>query len=55
LTEYEQGFSDARSSVLELIDEWYEVYQGQVDHMPVKVAIAFLKKAIGDADVEDME
>jgi hypothetical protein len=23
--------------------------------MPVKVAIAFLKKAIGDADVEDME
>lgn len=55
MNEYEQGFYDARDSVLSLIDEWYEEYQETVDLMPAKYLIAFLKKAIIDADVLDAE
>ena len=52
---YEEGFYDARSSVLELIDEWYTEYKGSLDLLPLSIALGFLKKAIIDADVEDME
>jgi hypothetical protein len=55
MTEYEQGFYDARDSVVSLIDEWYEVYQETIDHLPAKYTIAFLKRAIIDADVLDAE
>ena len=52
---YEEGFYDARASVLVLIDEWYAEYKSQLDHLPLSISIGFLKKAIIDADVEDME
>jgi hypothetical protein len=55
LTEYEQGFYDARDSMLELIDEWYAEYKPQLDNLPLSISIGFLKKAITDADVEEME
>jgi hypothetical protein len=55
LTEYEQGFYDARSSVLELIDEWYAEYKPQLDNLPLPVSIGFLKLAIVEADVLEME
>jgi hypothetical protein len=55
MTEYEQGFYDARDSVLSLIDEWYETYKPDIDLLPTKVAIGFLKKAISDADVLEAE
>lgn len=53
LTEYEQGFYDARDSVLGLIDEWYKEYKPQLDNLPLSVSLGFLKKAIIDADVMD--
>ena len=52
---YEEGFYDAKSSVLELIDEWYAEYKSQLDHLPLSISLGFLKKAIIDADVEDLE
>lgn len=52
---YEEGFYDARASVLELIDEWYTEYKSSLDLLPLPVAIGFLKQAILDADVLDME
>ena len=52
---YEEGFYDAKSSVLELIDEWYTEYKPQLDHLPLPLALGFLKKAIIEADVLDME
>jgi hypothetical protein len=55
MTEYEQGFYDARDSVVSLIDEWYEAYQEQIDAIPPKIALSFLKQAIIDADVLDAE
>ena len=55
LTEYEQGFYDARASVLELIDEWYKEYKPQLDNLPLPVSIGFLKLAIVEADVLEME
>ena len=55
LTEYEQGFYDARDSVLGLIDEWYKEYKPQLDNLPLSVSIGFLKLAITEADVEEME
>lgn len=55
LTEYEQGFYDARDSVLGLIDEWYKEYKPQLDNLPLPVSLGFLKKAIIEADVLDME
>jgi len=51
---YEEGFYDARASVLELIDEWYKEYKSTLDNLPLSVSIGFLKKAILDADVEEM-
>jgi hypothetical protein len=53
LTEYEQGFYDARDSVLELIDEWYGEYKSNLDNLPLSVALGFLKQAITEADVMD--
>jgi hypothetical protein len=55
LTEYEQGFYDARDSVLGLIDEWYKEYKGSLDNLPLPLALGFLKQAILDADVLDAE
>lgn len=55
MTEYELGFYDARDSILELIDEWYTVYKPQLDKLPLSVSVGFLKRAIIDADVEEME
>ena len=55
LTEYEQGFYDARDSVLGLIDEWYKEYKPQLDNLPLSVSIGFLKLAITEADVLEME
>ena len=55
LTEYEQGFYDARESVLGLIDEWYKEYKPQLDNLPLSVSIGFLKLAIVEADVLEME
>jgi hypothetical protein len=52
---YEEGFYDARASVLELIDEWYAEYKSSLDLLPLPVAIGFLKLAITEADVEEME
>ena len=52
---YEEGFYDARASVLELIDEWYKEYKSTLDNLPLSVSVGFLKKAILDADVEEME
>ena len=51
---YEEGFYDARDSVLGLIDEWYKEYKPTLDNLPLSVSIGFLKKAILDADVEEM-
>ena len=50
---YEDGFYDARASVLELIDEWYKEYKPQLDNLPLSVSIGFLKLAIVEADVMD--
>lgn len=55
MTEYELGFYDARNSILELIDEWYSTYKTSLDAVTVPIAIGFLKRAIIDADVEEME
>lgn len=55
LTEYEQGFYDARDSVLGLIDEWYKEYKPQLDNLPLSVSIGFLKLAITEADVMDAD
>ena len=55
MTEYEQGFYDAKDSVLDLIDEWYAEYKSQLDHLPLSVSLGFLKKAIIDADVMDAD
>ena len=55
LTEYEQGFYDARDSVLGLIDEWYSEYKPNLDNLPLPLALGFLKQAILDADVLDAE
>ena len=55
LTEYEQGFYDARESVLGLIDEWYKEYKPQLDNLPLSVSIGFLKLAITEADVMDAD
>ena len=52
---YEEGFYDAKSSVLELIDEWYAEYKSQLDNLPLPLALGFLKRAIIDADVLDAE
>lgn len=52
---YEEGFYDARASVLELIDEWYGEYKSNLDNLPLSVSLGFLKRAILDADVLDME
>lgn len=53
MTEYEQGFYDAKESVLELIDEWYKEYKPNLDNLPLLLALGFLKKAIDEADVVD--
>ena len=50
---YEEGFYDARASVLELIDEWYGEYKSNLDNLPLSVALGFLKQAITEADVMD--
>ena len=55
LTEYEQGFYDARDSVLGLIDEWYKEYKPQLDNLPLSVSLGFLKLAITEADVMDAD
>jgi hypothetical protein len=52
---YEEGFYDARASVLVLIDEWYAEYKSQLDNLPLSISIGFLKKAIIDADVMDAD
>lgn len=53
MTEYEQGFYDARDSVLLLVDEWYAEYKPQLDNLPLSISLGFLKKAIIEADVMD--
>lgn len=55
MSEYEQGFYDARDSVLGLIDEWYTTYKTQLSQIPLPIALGFLKRAIIEADVEEME
>ena len=53
MTEYEQGFFDARDSVIGLIDEWYAEYKPNLDNLPLPLALGFLKLSIMDAIVED--
>lgn len=55
MNDYTEGFMDCRKSVLDLIDEWYKEYKGSLDLLPLPIALGFLKRAIVDADVEEVE
>ena len=55
LTEYEQGFYDARGSILELIEEFYTSYKDTIDTIPPKIVLSVLAQAIVEADVLDAD
>lgn len=52
---YEEGFYDARQSILELIEEFYNTYKDTIDTIPPKVVLSVLGQAIVEADVLNME
>lgn len=51
MTEYEQGFFDARDSILSLIEEFYYTYKDTIDTIPPKIVLSVLSQAIVEADV----
>lgn len=55
MNDYTEGFMDCRTSVLDLIDEWYKEYKPNLDNLPLPLALGFLKRAIVEADVVEME
>lgn len=55
MTEYEQGFYDARDSVLDLIEEFYNTYKDTIDTIPPKIVLGVLAQAIVEADVLEAE
>jgi hypothetical protein len=55
MNEYEQGFYDARDSVLSLIDEFYVAHEETLKWMSPRTVLEFLKLAIKTADIEEVE
>lgn len=51
MSEYEQGFYDARDSILELIEEFYNSYKDTIDTIPPKIVLSVLAQAIVEADI----